>query len=88
MRPGKAQAAAQASRPPARPPRAAAKCSGASCGLLWAREVAESGYKSAGEACPKVWPAAAGTGGGNRAQLARAENPAEPPGMPRKNPKL
>ena len=55
---------------------------------MWAPEAVESGYKSAGEAYPKVWPAAAGTGGGNRAQLARAENPAEPPGMPRKNPKL
>ena len=70
------------SRPAPRPPRTAAKCSGGSCGRLWAPEAAGSGYKSAGEAYPKVWPAAARTGGGNCPPLAPVQNPAEPPKVP------
>ena len=70
------------SRPATRPPRARGKCSGASRGRLWAPEAAESGYKSAAEGYPKVWPAAARTGGGNCPPLAPAQNPAEPPGCP------
>ena len=63
------------SRPAPRPPRAAAKCSGASRGRLWAPEAAGSSYKSAGETYPKIWLAAARTGAGNRAQVAPVQKP-------------
>ena len=68
------------SRPARRPPRAAMLQ-----GLLWAvvgANAAGSGYKFAGEAYPKVWPAAAHTGGGNCPPPAPVQNLAEPPEVP------